>query len=145
MRQIIITESDRRNLEALLSSEFAKVFGPSSRFDELRVELERARIVSPDVISNDVVTMNSRVALRDLETGERETFTLVFPNDADIAEGRLSILAPIGTAILGERVGDEIRWRVPDGWRRLKIEEVIYQPERERAFFSESVTAVNNA
>jgi regulator of nucleoside diphosphate kinase len=125
MRQIIITESDRQNLETLLSSEFAKVFGPSSRFDELRAELARAQIVSPDVISNDVVTMNSKVVLRDLETDARETFTLVFPNEADIANGRLSILAPIGTAILGERIGDEIRWRVPDGWRRLKIEEVV--------------------
>ncbi len=141
MRQIIITESDRRNLDALLASEFAKVVGPS-QFDELRTELERAKIVSPDGISEDVVTMNSKVVLRDLETDELETFILVFPNEADIAEGRLSILAPIGTAILGERVGDEIRWRVPDGWRRLKIEEV-YQPERRTPFFTEHIAATD--
>jgi regulator of nucleoside diphosphate kinase len=133
MRQIIITESDRRSLEALLSSEFAKVIGPPLRFDELRAELQRAQIVSPDEVPNDVVTMNSQVVLRDLDTDERETFTLVFPTEADIAEGRLSILAPIGTAILGERVGDEIRWRVPDGWRRLTIEEIVQHPEREKA------------
>lgn len=125
MRKIVITESDHLNLKTLLSSEFAKVVGPSIRFDELETELQRAEIVSPDDISNDVVTMNSKVVLRDLETGERETYTLVFPNDADIAEGRLSVLAPIGTAILGEHVGDKVRWRVPSGWRRLKIEEII--------------------
>lgn len=139
MRQIIITESDRRNLETLLSSEFAKVVGPSPRFDELRAELQRAQIVSPNEVSNDVVTMNSTVVLRDLETDERETYTLVFPQEADIAEGRLSILAPIGTAILGEHVGEEVLWRVPDGWRRLKIEEVVYQPEREAPATSDSL------
>ena len=134
MRHIIITESDRRNLESLLSSEFARVFGPSPRFDELKAELGRARIVSPDEVSNDVVTMNSTVILRDLETGERETYTLVFPHEADIAEGRLSVLAPIGTAILGEHVGDDVNWPVPGGRRRLKIEEIVYQPQRESAF-----------
>ena len=135
MRQIIITESDRRNLETLLSSEFAKVVGPSPRFDELKAELQRAQIVSPDEVADDVVTMNSKVVLRDLETGERETYTLVFPHEADIAEGRLSVLAPIGTAILGEHVGDDVHWRVPDGWRRLRIEEVVSQPENESVFY----------
>lgn len=127
MRKIVITESDHLNLNTLLESEFAKVAGPAIRLEELKRELKRAEIVPPDEISNDVVSMNSKVVLRDLETGERETYTLVFPNDADIAEGRLSVLAPIGTAILGEHVGDEIHWRVPSGWRRLKIEEIIYE------------------
>jgi regulator of nucleoside diphosphate kinase len=134
MRKIIITESDRLNLETLLSSEFAKIAGHAPRFDELKAELQRAEVVSPDDIAHDVVTMNSTVVLRDLETGEQETYTLVFPREADIAAGRLSVLAPIGTAILGEHVGDDVHWRVPDGWRRLKIEEIIYQPERESAF-----------
>lgn len=135
MRKIIITDSDRRDLETLLSSEFVKVVGPSPRFEELKAELRRAEVVSPEEVSKDVVTMNSTVVLRDLETDERETYTLVFPHEADIAAGRLSILAPIGTAILGERVGDEISWRVPDGWRRLKIEESVHQPVRESAFY----------
>jgi len=135
MRKIIITESDRRNLEAVLSSEFAEAVGPSPRFEELKAELRRAEVVSPEEVSKDVVTMNSTVVLRDLETDERETYTLVFPHEADIAAGRLSILAPIGTAILGERVGDEVHWRVPGGWRRLKIEENVHQPERESAFY----------
>ncbi len=135
MRKIVITESDRRNLETVLSSEFARVAGPAPRFDELRAELNRAEIVSPDDVSNDVVTMNSTVVLRDLETGEAETYTLVFPHEADIAEGRLSVLAPIGTAILGEHVGDDVHWRVPDGWRRLKIEEIVREREPESAFY----------
>jgi regulator of nucleoside diphosphate kinase len=77
--------------------------------------------------------MNSTVSLRDLGTNEVETYTLVFPECADIANNKLSVLAPIGTAVLGYRVGDEFRWRVPEGWRKLKIEQVIFQPERDGA------------
>lgn len=135
MRTIVITESDHRNLQALLSSEFAKVVGPSHHFDDLNAELQRARIVPPDEVPNDVVTMNSKVVFRDLDTGEHETYMLVFPHEADIAEGRLSVLAPIGTAIIGERVGDVVHWRVPAGRRSLKIEEVVHEPERESAFY----------
>ena len=77
------------------------------------------------------MTMNSTVTLRDLETNERETYTLVYPEQADIANDRLSVLAPVGTAILGQRVGDELKWRVPGGWRRFKVQRVLFQPERE--------------
>lgn len=133
MRQIIVTESDRSSLEALLASGFAQAAGPSADFDDLSAELNRAQTVSPDEVPNGVVTMNSTVVLSDLETGEKETYTLVFPTDADIAEGRLSVLAPIGIAILGQHVGDVLKWRVPAGMRRLKIEEIVYQPERAKA------------
>ena len=78
--------------------------------------------------------MNSTVVLRDLDTGEVETYTLVYPNHADIARNRLSVLAPVGTAILGYHVGDVVRWRVPAGVRRLRVEEVLFQPERVGAF-----------
>jgi regulator of nucleoside diphosphate kinase len=133
-RKIIITEIDHERLEDLLSSEFASVIGPSDHLDDLRAELDRARIVRPEDVPRNVVTMNSTVILDDLDTKEKETYTLVFPDSADIAHDRLSVLAPVGTAILGQRVGDVVRWRVPQGWRRLKIARVIYQPEREGAF-----------
>jgi regulator of nucleoside diphosphate kinase len=133
MRTIVITESDHRNLQALLSSEFAKVVESAHQFDEQNAELQRAKIVPPDEVPNDVVTMNSKVVFRDLDTGELEIYTLVLPHEADIAEGRLSVLAPIGTAILGERIGDVVRWRVPAGRRFLKIEEVVHEPEPESA------------
>jgi regulator of nucleoside diphosphate kinase len=98
--------------------------------DELQVELDRAQVVPQRDVPKDVVTMNSTVALRDLDTNELEIYTLVYPDRADIANDKLSVLAPIGTAILGYRVGDEVKWRVPAGWRRLKVEQVIFQPER---------------
>jgi regulator of nucleoside diphosphate kinase len=73
--------------------------------------------------------MNSKAEIRDLNTKETMTYTLVFPLDANIDEGKISILAPLGTAILGYRVGDEFEWEVPSGKRRLRIEKILYQPE----------------
>jgi len=133
-RQIIITSVDRDRLHDLLSSEFVRVIGPVEYLDDLKAELRRAGIVPPEKVPRNVVTMNSSVVLRDLASRELETYTLVFPEDADIAQGRLSVLAPVGTAILGQRIGDELKWRVPEGWRRFKIERVLYQPEREGVF-----------
>jgi regulator of nucleoside diphosphate kinase len=133
-RKIIVTQHDHERLEVLLASEFARAIGPCAYLDDLGAELRRAEIVRPDEVPHNVVTMNSTVELRDLDTKEKETYTLVFPDSADIANQRLSVLAPVGTAILGERVGNVVRWRVPQGWRRLKVEHVVYQPEREGAF-----------
>ena len=73
--------------------------------------------------------MNSSFKLRDLDTGGVMTYKLVFPADADFAEGRISILAPIGTAMIGEKVGNAVEWYVPAGTRRLRVEEILYQPE----------------
>ena len=128
---IVITEADFERLGALLASEFAKAISPVEYLDDLRDELKKARIVRPHKVPRNVVTMNSTVTLRDLETGEREAYTLVYPDQADIAHHRLSVLAPVGTAILGQRVGEEIKWKVPYGWRRLKVQRVVSQPERE--------------
>ena len=130
-RKIVLTEADHDRLEALLDSEFAQVISPIEHLEDLRAELDRAEVVSPKRVPRNVVTMNSTVTLRDLDTNERETYTLVYPERADIANDRLSVLAPVGTAILGQRVGDELKWRVPAGWRRLRVQRVLFQPERE--------------
>jgi len=130
--KIMMTAVDHRRLEDLLASEqTARVAGPSDWLADLQAELNRAEIVSPDEVPDNVVTMDSTVMLRDLDTDEVEMYTLVYPERADIANNQLSVLAPVGTAILGCQIGDEVGWRVPAGWRRLKIEQVLYQPERE--------------
>ena len=95
----------------------------------LQAELSQARVVAPKDVPPDVVTMNSKTRLRDLETGEEVTYTLVFPDQANIEQGRISVVAPVGTAMLGHRVGDEFEWEVPAGSVRLRVEEVLYQPE----------------
>jgi len=76
-----------------------------------------------------VITMNSRVCLQDLETGEDLVYTLAFPTDADLESGKISVLAPIGTAMIGYRVGDIIKWQVPAGTRKFKVKSMHYQPE----------------
>jgi len=128
-KNIIITNNDKRRLELLLASEFVEAIRPKPYLADLQAELRRAGIVDSADVPADVVTMGSTVRLRDLDDGNVETYTLVYPEHANIAESKLSILAPIGTAILGYRVGDIVRWRVPSGKCRLQIEEVLYQPE----------------
>jgi regulator of nucleoside diphosphate kinase len=133
-RKIYITQTDLQRLCRVVASELELKDGSDRQLTELIAELERAEVVLSDEIPDDVVTMNSTVVLRDLDTGESETYTLVYPNHANIARNRLSVLAPVGTAVLGYQVGDVVRWRVPAGVRRLRVEEVLFQPERVGAF-----------
>jgi regulator of nucleoside diphosphate kinase len=126
-RAIIIAEDDRTRLAALIHR--AIDHGQdTSTLAALAGELRRARVVPRAQVPRDVVMMNSTVRLRDLETGENETYTLVYPHEADISAGRLSVLAPVGTALLGYRVGDVVEWPVPAGVARFLIEEVLSQP-----------------
>jgi regulator of nucleoside diphosphate kinase len=97
--------------------------------NKLEEELDRADVVEPKDVPLDVITMRSTVRLKDLSTGEEMVFSLVFPTGANLDEGKISVLAPIGTAMLGYRRGDVIEWEVPSGVRRLKVEQVLYQPE----------------
>jgi len=128
-RTIYITKFDLERLEELLAA--AEEFSYRDRADlkDLAQELRRANVVDSIDVPPDVVTMNSQVKLRDLYTDKEMIFTLVFPKDANIDEGRISVMSPIGTAILGYSAGDSIEWHVPAGKRRIKIEEIFYQPE----------------
>ena len=128
-RTIFITTFDFDSLKDLLS--VASEFDYSNRSDlsELALELRRAKIVDSKEIPSNVVTMNSRVKLRDVDTNEEMEFTLVFPGNSNIDEGKISVIAPIGTAILGYSAGDAIEWHVPAGKRRIRIEKILYQPE----------------
>ena len=99
--------------------------------EKLDQELDRAEIVKPEEIPSDVITMNSTFRVRDLDTLEDFVYTLVFPARADSASGKISILAPVGTAMLGYRVGDIVEWEDHAGLKRVKVEEIRYQPEAE--------------
>lgn len=98
--------------------------------EALEAELEHAEIVASDKIPPDVVTMNSHVRFIDEDSGDATEVTLVYPGDADVDAGRVSVLAPIGAALLGLTVGDSIAWPLPDGrTKRLLVAAVTYQPE----------------
>lgn len=126
---IYITSQDKQRLEELLAE--VSVSDPRQRGDLklLEEELRRAVIVEPKEIPGDVITMNSRADLIDLDTRETVTFTLVFPREANVEEEKISVLAPIGAGMLGYRIGDEFEWKVPDGVRHMKVTNVHYQPE----------------
>jgi len=128
-RRIFITAFDKERLDELVA--VAREFGDHARqdLDDLGAELIRAKVVDSRVVPPSVVTMNSKVLLRDVDTSEEMTYSLVFPKDADIGSGAISILAPVGTAILGYREGEVVEWPVPSGRRRIKIERILYQPE----------------
>lgn len=97
--------------------------------NSLDQELEKAKIVESKDIPKNVITMNSTVQIRDLGSGEKKEFTLVFPSDSRIEEGKISILSAIGMALIGYKAGDTIEFQVPSGMKRLKIEKILYQPE----------------
>jgi regulator of nucleoside diphosphate kinase len=128
-RDIYVTDLDRDRLRNLLRG--ARLWSSRDRafLEDLEAELERAHVVPAAEIPADVVTMHSEIGVRDLDSGREMVFTLVFPSESDPEQRRISILAPVGTAVLGYRAGDTIEWRVPGGVRRFRIERVLYQPE----------------
>jgi regulator of nucleoside diphosphate kinase len=127
---IILSVADHKRLKRIIESAETDSRIRGDLVAALEAELDRARVVPRSKVPAGVVTMNSVVRLRDLDSGETEQYELVFPEEADIAQNRISVLAPIGTAILGYRRGDIIEWPVPIGLRRLRVEKVFYQPER---------------
>jgi regulator of nucleoside diphosphate kinase len=129
-RSIVLTAQDLERLQKLVADE--REFGKSRDALELKLlqqELERALIVPAEVIPPSTITMNSQFLMMDLDTGEETLYSLVYPEDADFIENKISVMAPIGTAILGYQEGDEIDWQVPAGTVRLKINKIHYQPE----------------
>ncbi|KFJ90711.1 nucleoside diphosphate kinase regulator [Pseudomonas sp. GD03721] len=122
---ITITRLDMQRLERLLDS--LDEFGPGA--EALQAELDRAEVVGHDEVPAGVVTMNSRVHCREESSGKDYHLTLVYPEDAG-GEGKVSILAPVGCALLGLSVGQHIDWPAPGGKQlKLTLLEVEYQPE----------------
>jgi regulator of nucleoside diphosphate kinase len=121
---IYLTQDDMDRLLTLVDAY------PGQRFEKLEAELLRATVVPREEIPGDVVTMNSRVIFENEATGERREVTLVYPGSADIDAGRISILVPVGAALLGLRVGQSIDWELPSGEKqRYRIAALPYQPE----------------
>lgn len=135
-KTIWLTETDAKRLNDLLNG--AERISPmdGKHVRALREELSRGTIVPVGEVPRNVVTMNSRVRIRDLDTREEIIYTIVYPRDADIKKGWISILAPIGTALLGYRAGDIIEWLLPSGaMRRMKVKKVLFQPEAAGDYF----------
>lgn len=128
-KPIQVTASDLERLKKLLLDAQRTSYRKSVYLAHLQKELGRAEVVESKDVPGDVVTMNSRVQLADMDTGEEEVYTVVFPEEANAGQGKVSVLAPIGTAMLGYEVGDVFEWDVPAGKRRWKVKQILYQPE----------------
>lgn len=121
---ILITEKDLLRIKHILS------FQKSSDFENLELELDRASIISDMEVPNDLVTMNSKVKFLNKQDNKEMIVTIVYPSDANFADGKVSVLAPLGSALLGLRKGQEINWMFPDGkTKTLCIVDILYQPE----------------
>ena len=120
---IVVTESDAARLRGLLATP-ARAERDRHHLQELLMELERAVIVKPNEVPRDVITMQARVRVQDLTSGERRDLMLVLPTEADVSAQRISVLAPLGTALLGYREGDVVEWVMPGGLRHIRVERV---------------------
>lgn len=122
---VILTQADFQKLSQLISiarTEIAEL---------LEGELNRAAIVPDDQLPRDVVAMNSVVGFKDLDSGKESTITLVYPHEANIAENKISILAPVGSALIGLRVGQVIHWPVPNGKeKKFQVVSVMHSDQK---------------
>jgi regulator of nucleoside diphosphate kinase len=126
--KILITINDYQRLKGLIGFASLKEKMPEivTRLDN---KFKTAKMVPQDRILANVITMNSRVLLKEVSQGRQAEVTITYPQDADGREGRISVFSPIGTAMLGRQVGDKISWKVPAGIGHFEVIKIIYQPE----------------
>ena len=129
MNKLILNRLDYHRIKKCISD--AKQFNSinGSEAESLMKELDSAKIVDPEKIPSNVVTMNSIVKISFMNDNKHLEFQIVYPDQANLKERKISIFSPIATALIGYKVNDEIEWLVPAGLTRIKINEIIYQPE----------------
>ena len=135
MKKVTLTKNDyTRIYKAITDAKNSKTIN-SNEAEKLLSELSKAEIVPSEKIDKDVVTMNSEVKLFFENTQKEQSFKIVYPQDANLKENKISIFSPIATALIGYKIGDEIEWIVPGGMTKIKIVDLIYQPEAAGDFY----------
>jgi regulator of nucleoside diphosphate kinase len=129
---IIVSDTDIERLTHLVRDLRHSRFRDQAQVELLEQALENAEVASAARFPRNAIKMNSRFRVLDLGTGRKRVYTLVYPDDADASSGSISVLAPLGVALLGRRQGDTIEVAVPSRIRRLRIERVLYPPDRSR-------------
>lgn len=120
-----LTENDLQKLRTLLRDAEADPEQEPENLKRLESELDRAIVVENGTLPFGLVTMNSRAEMMDLTTGEPGSYTLVFPDDADIDDDLISVLDPLGTAMIGYCTGDKFEWPTPGGTIRFRVGRVL--------------------
>jgi len=129
-KDIYITQHDHKRLIKLLNDIPQESHHQDFSVQDLINEMNRAIIISPKEVPENVITMNSRVLLRVVESGKDMTLWLVFPDKMDAVKNPVSILSPLGTAMIGYKVGDVFMWESPTGMQQVEVLDILYQPER---------------
>lgn len=129
MGNIIVNRLDYIRIQKQIGEAKQNKTIDAAEAEKLINELNSATILDPDKIPGDVVTMNSVVKITFVDSGRQQEFKIVYPNEANLKEKRVSIFSPVATALIGFRVGDLIEWMVPGGLTKIRIDEIIYQPE----------------
>lgn len=129
MGNIIVNSLDYQRIQKQINEARQKKTIDALEADKLLNELNSATIMEPREIPGDVVTMNSVVKISFVDVGRQQEFKIVYPNEANFKEKKVSIFSPVATALIGFRVGDLIEWMVPGGLTKIRIDEIIYQPE----------------
>jgi regulator of nucleoside diphosphate kinase len=129
MKKIIINKLDYLRIKQWISNAKQLKSVSVAEADKLLRELDSAEVIESENFPADVVTMNSIVKLTFLNNNKEVTFQLVYPNQANVKENKISIFSPVATALIGYRVGDLIEWIVPGGVTKIRIDEILYQPE----------------
>ena len=129
MSKIILNRLDYARIKKCISDarQFKSI--SNAEAENLLKELDSAKIVEPEAIPYNVVTMNSIVKLSFLNNNKQVQFQIVYPDQANLKENKISIFSPIATALIGYKVADEVEWVVPAGLTKIRIDEIIYQPE----------------
>ncbi len=138
-REIIVTHADLEKLRRLIRALQHSLFRDQRQLDALDQALQSAEARPPRRIPKSVVRMNSSIRVRDCHTGKEALYTVVLPEAAEISEGLISVLAPVGIAPLGHKKGEVIEARVPGGTRRLKVEQVRFKCEARKRSIEEGV------
>ena len=132
-QQEVVTKTDSRRLRNMIGSirqSLPTVGHPlESYLRDLEGHLARTATVPPTSVDAETVTMNSKLRLRDLDSGTSQVVTLVYEADADVFGEKLSVLTSLGASLLGSRVGDTVQWITRRGPRRVRIERILFQPE----------------
>jgi regulator of nucleoside diphosphate kinase len=129
MKNLIMSQLDASRIRQLVAHRNGNDAFSGSDVNKLLQEINQAKLVEPKKVPSDVITMNSIVKIKNVKLNKSFTIHLVYPSLANTKEGKISIFAPIATALLGYRQGDRIEWEIPAGKTELLIEEIIYQPE----------------
>ncbi len=129
MSKLIVNRLDYARIKKCIND--AKQFKSisNSEAEKLMKELDSAKIVEPEAIPSNVVTMNSIVKLSFMNNNKQVQFQIVYPDHANLKENKISIFSPIATALIGYKVTDEIEWIIPAGLTNIRIDEIVYQPE----------------